>query len=175
MFENVSYKKKFFVLIGLAIILGITAYKRSYKLTLEAYQLVQEAKEQLAKVNNSQQKIANLKEEVGYLDKLIGKEAANPDVVQQEILHTFSKSHNNAKLVKLDKIHHASNEYFNIYTNRLLISGTYNELLKATYDYETQFDFSRVVSIQFFTEKELRTNRKKLFEQIIFQNYEKIY
>ncbi|MDY8138473.1 hypothetical protein [Aquimarina sp. 2201CG5-10] len=174
MFENLSYKKKFFALLALMIVLGITAYKRSFKMTIDAAKLLDESKEKLAKVNNSQQRITNLASEVAYLDKLIGKETANPDIVQQEILNTFTDINNNTQLVKLEEIHKASDNYFNIYTNRLILTGNYGDLLKTTYNYEENFDFSRVVSLRFYIEKEPRTRRKRLFEQIIFQNYEKI-
>lgn len=174
MFENISYKKKFLVLLILMVILAITAYKRSYSMAIDAAKLLDESKEKLAKVNNSQQHITNLKSEVEYLDKLIGKEVASPDIVQQEILNTFTEINANTPMVKLEKIHKTSDEYFNIYTNRLILTGDFGDLLKTTYNYEKEFDFSRVVSLQFYIEKEPRTRRKRLFEQIIFQNYEKI-
>ncbi|WP_396591865.1 hypothetical protein [Allomuricauda sp. R78024] len=174
MFENISYRKKFLVLITLLIAIGITAYKRSYSITLDAYKSLKSSREKLKDVSNSQERIAILKEKVDYLDNIIGKKATNADLVQQEIINTFTKIKNDSDLVKLEEVHKANNEYFNIYTNRLLISGTFNELLATTYKYEKEFEFSRVVSVRFYVEKELRTRKKKLFEQIIFQNYEKI-
>lgn len=143
-------------------------------MAIDAAKLLEESKQKLAKVNNSQQHITSLKSEVEYLDKLIGKEVANPDIVQQEILNTFTEINTNTPLVKLEEVHKSSDEYFNVYTNRLILTGNFGDLLKTTYNYEKEFDFSRVVSLQFYIEKEPRTRRKRLFEQIIFQNYEKI-
>ncbi|WP_299903208.1 hypothetical protein [uncultured Aquimarina sp.] len=174
MFENLSYKKKFFALLAFIVVLGITAYKRSFSMTIDAAKLLDESRQKLEKVSNSQQRITNLMAEVSYLDKLIGKEVANPDIVQQEILNTLTEINSEAELVKLEAIHKASDEYFNIYTNRLILTGSYGDLIHTTYDYEKVFDFSRVVSLKFYVEKEPRTRRTKLFEQIIFQNYEKI-
>ncbi|WP_282162864.1 hypothetical protein [Ulvibacterium marinum] len=174
MFENITYKKKFLVLIVLLIVLAITGYKRSFSLTIDAYDNLRSSRLKLSEVSNSRQKIAALKNEVAYLDLVIGKEAANADVVQQEILNTFNQIENGSDLVKLEEIHMANNDYFNIYTNQLILSGGYKDLLEATYQYEKEFDYSRVVSLKFFVEKEPRSRRKKLFEQLIFQNYEKI-
>ena len=174
MFENLSYKKKFFVLLGLMVVMGITAYKRSFSITIEAAQLLKESKQKLEKVSNSKQHITNLIAEVAYMDNLIGKEVANPDIIQQEILNAFTHNSVDTELVKLEEIHKTADKYFNIYTNRLIITGTYGNLLNTTYNYEKTFDFSRVVSVQFYIKKEPRTRRKKLLEQIIFQNYEKI-
>jgi hypothetical protein len=77
-------------------------------------------------------------------------------------------------LVELEEVHISNNDYFNSYTNRLIFSGSFNDLLGATYSYEKDFNFSRVVSLKIYVEKESRTGKKKLFEQLIFQNYEKI-
>ena len=174
MFENIAYKKKFLALIVLVVIFAITAYKRSFAVTIEAYSNLESSKIKLAQVSNSKQKIATLNAEVSYLDKIIGKKAANADVVQQEILNSFNDIGSTSSLVRLEEIHLANNNYFNIYTNRLVLSGDYKNLLKATYHYEKEFDFSRVVSIRFYVDKDAKTRRKKLFEQLIFQNYEKV-
>jgi len=174
MFENISFKKKFIILVLLLFILGFTAYKRSFALTSDAYQTFNAAKLKLSQVSNSQGKIAVVKSEVAYLDNLIGKEAASADIVQQEMLNTFNLIGTKSELIELEEVHMAKNDYFNIYTNRLLLSGNFNELLAATYYYEKDFDFSRLVGLRFYIEKEPRTRRKILNEQLIFQNYEKI-
>lgn len=174
MFENFSYKKKFLALIALTIMLGITAYKRSFNMTIDAYKNLNLSRSTLAKISNSQQRITGLRAEVAYLDKIIGKETANADLVQQEILNMFTAISTEAELVKLEEVHRAKNDYFNIFTNRLILSGKFNDLLAVSYQYEKEFEFSRVVSLRFYLERESRTRRKKLFQQIIFQNYEKI-
>jgi len=174
MFENISYKKKFWILIGLLVILSFTAYKRSFRLTIEAKASLNETKSKLETVSNSRYQIANLEAEVAYLDNIIGKKAGNASLVQQEILNTFALIDTEAEIVRLEEIHKSQNEYFNIYTNRLVLSGPYQDLLETTYSYEKEFEFSRVVSLNFYVDRERRTRRKKLFQQLIFQNYEKI-
>ncbi len=174
MFEQISYKRKCVALIVLLVVLIITSYKRSFSITFDAYETLRAARLELDEVSNSQGKINAAKREVLYLDQIIGKKAANADVVQQEILNSFNKIGNGCDLVELEEIHKASNDYFNIYTNSLILSGNYKNLLEATYYYEQTFDYSRVVSVQFYTEKQPRSKRKKLFERLTFQNYEKI-
>ena len=41
-------------------------------------------------------------------------------------------------------------------------------------EFEKDFEFSRLVCLNFYSEKELRTRRLKLYARLIFQNYEKI-
>lgn len=174
MFATLSFKKKLIALLVIIFIMGISAYKRSYSKTFNAISELKNSKEQLEVVKNSQNKITSLKNEVMLLDNVIGKHAANPDIVQQEILNTFSQFDTKTELVKLEEVHKAKNNYFNIYTNRLLVSGSYNNVIETCYAFEKAFEYSRVVSLSLYTKKDSRTQRKKLFEQIIFQNYEKI-
>ncbi len=175
MFENLSHKQKFIALIVLLVVISVTAYKRSFSLTIDAYKTFKTSKEKLIKVRLTPNKLPNLKSDVEYLDNIIGKESGNANVVQQEILNTLNKMKINSELVQLEEIHTAQNSYFNIYTNRLIVTGNYNDLLKTTYQYEKDFDFSRVISSRFYLQKDLRTRRKKLFQLITFQNYEKIH
>lgn len=175
MFENISYKKKFIGLIVLLFMLGFTAYKRSYSKTIAAKVLLNQSKEKLKQISNAKGKISGLQNDVAHLDNIIGKQATNADIVQQEILNTLANTPVKAQLKKLKKVHRSNNEYFNIYTNRLLLNGSFNDLLQACYTFEKDFDYSRVVSLSLYVEKDARTQQKKLIERIIFQNYEKIH
>lgn len=174
MFNNFTYKQKFLALVVLAILLGFTAYKRSFRLTIDAYRNYKGAAEKLRKINNSWQRAKSVENEVDYLDNLIGRKAMDADIVQQEILTKLSEIENSMELVKLERVHKANNEYFNIYTNQLVLSGRFDQLLRGTYSFEKDFEFSRLVCLNFYSEKELRTRRLKLYARLIFQNYEKI-
>jgi len=55
MFQQFSYKKKFYALAILAILLGATAYKRSFKGTLDAIEFYYHSKKDLNK-NDAMQK-----------------------------------------------------------------------------------------------------------------------
>ncbi|MFC5048350.1 hypothetical protein [Aquimarina hainanensis] len=160
---------------GITIMLGYTANKRSFAITREARTVLLESREKLEKATNSRQRINGLTKELAYLDEVIGKQAANPDIVQQEIINTFTKVGGQIELVKLEEVHTAQDAYFKVYSNRLVLSGDYESLIRATYAYEKDFEYSRVVSCHFYVVKDPRTQRKKLYEQIIFQNYEKIH
>ena len=173
MFENISYQKKFYALIAGILITLFFAYKRSYSKTFDAINGLKNAEEKLKLIENSQGKIVDLEKSVALLDGIIGKNSNNPDIVQQEILNKFSSLETDSELVKLKEVHKAENEYFKIYTNQLIVSGKYNNVIETCYEFEKKFDYSRVISLSLYTEKNARTKRKKLFERIIFKNYEK--
>ena len=62
---------------------------------------------------------------------------------------------------------------FNIYSNKISIKGGFNELIKTIYAFETEFNFARIATMKFYVLKNRKTRKKELYNDIIFQNYEK--
>ena len=173
MFKSFSYKKKIIALLVILPIAILMAYNKSFYKTFEAKSILKELDQKLVLVKQSQQEYLGLKKDVDKLDAIIGKEVASHDIVQQEIFDIFSEIPYKSILEKLDESHKLNNEYFNVYTNKLLLKGNFNDLLNTTYYYEKEFQYSRVVSLSFFTKKNPKTRKKSLYEQVIFQNYDK--
>jgi len=173
MFENLTYKQKFLALIVIAILLGYAGYKRSFRLTLDAYNDYTELSEKLKEINSSSSTIQELDTEIRYFDNLLGKENIEPILVQQEILNFVTNNSKSVKVFDLAEVHEASDKKFIIHTNQLTIEGSFEELLKIVYEFEKEFPYSRVVNTSFFKKKDFKTRRIKLYAKIIFQNYEK--
>ncbi len=170
MFEQYSYKKKFMALAILFVMLSITAYKRSFS-TL--FQVIGEHKELSNNVEQLNQKAKNtngLIKEVAFLDKLIGKEGVAKQEVQQEIVsHATNQGH--VSISDLQPIHMANDNNYSISTNQIDVTGSVNELLQLAYNYERNFNLSRLVSMNFYTTK--KNNKTEVLHlKMIFQNYE---
>ncbi|MFD2433840.1 hypothetical protein ACFSO9_10000 [Mesonia maritima] len=91
MFENIPNKKKFYAVILIAVILGITAYKRSFKTAIETVSFYSESKENIAGTDQAHNELLYLKDELKTLDAVIGKKVKKPEIVQNEILNFLSK------------------------------------------------------------------------------------
>jgi hypothetical protein len=170
MFEQYSYKKKCTALLVIFVMLAITAYKRSFS-TL--FQVIGEYKTLSAKVDELNKKSGNtngLIRDVAYLDKIIGREGASKEIVQQDIV-SFASKKPNISINELKPIHVFSDENYTIVTNQLDVTGGANQLLQLGYDFEKEFDFSRIVSMNFYTTK--KNNKFEVLHlKMIFQNYE---
>jgi hypothetical protein len=173
MFENLTYKQKFMALIAILVLLGVAAYKRSFKLTFDAYNEYHELSNQLSEINSSSNSIEALDNEINYLDNLLGKDDMESVLVQQEILNFVTNKSKAVAIFDLAEVHEASDNEFIINTNQLTIEGDFENLLEIVYDFEKEFLYSRVVSTSFFKKKDFKTRRIKLYAKIIFQNYEK--
>lgn len=172
MFNNITYKNKCYFLLLLIPLFFSLAYYKSFRQLLEANKRLKQLNKELILVENAEDEFAGLKDNIERLDAIIGKEVTSPDIVQQEIFDIFSEIPFNTNIVELDEAHKYQDDYFNVYTNMLLLEGSFDDLLKTTYYYERKFVHSRLVSLSFYL-KESRRDKNKLFEQLIFQNYDK--
>ena len=90
--------------------------------------------------------------------------------ISEEII-AFSTQHQGISISDLQAIHTYEGENYSIYTNQLDVTGNINNLIQLAYDFETQFNFSRVVSTNYYTQKK-NNNTEILHLKIVFQNYE---
>lgn len=173
MFNTISYKKKFFALILIGIILSITAYKRSFNLAINSYNESKSLSERLDYINAASNDIGALDKEILFLNYLIGEDSIEPELVQQEILNFVTNNNKRVSVVNIEEVHHANDNDFIIYSNQLTLEGSFKDLLQAIYSFEKQFTYSRLVNVTFFRKKDFKTRQEKLYSKIIFQNYEK--
>jgi hypothetical protein len=170
MFENYSYKKKFIALILIFCMLSVAAYRRSFKGLIEVYAENKELKELSNNIKSKTDNIDDLRNKVYQYDKFLGNQNVSNDVIQQEII-AFSSSHKGISIHELETTHIFEKENYRVLTNQLDVIGNINELLKLTYDFETKFNFSRVISVNFYVKKKSNSS-EELHLKIIFQNYE---
>lgn len=171
MFENYSYKKKFTVLIAVFFMLSITAYKRSFHALFQVINEYRALSEKVDDINKKSNNTDALIRDIAYLDKIIGKEGITKEMAQQGIVSFATKKHPQISINDLQPIHVFSDNNYSVITNQLDVTGNGNQLLQLAYDFEKEFDFSRIVSIKFYTTR--KNNKFEILHlKMIFQNYE---
>ena len=173
MFKNFTYKQKLFATIIGFVVLSLAAYKKTFKHVITAKKELAFIEEKLSTTTNSSEVISQLKNDVNNLDFIIGGQSSHSDFVQKKILDFISESKFEVSVVSIEDVHVATNNGFKIVTNQVELEGPYEVLIKILYDFERDFIDSRIVSTQFYSKKNYRTNTKNLFLKLIFQNYEK--
>jgi len=173
MIDKLTYKVRFIAFMVAIPLLLLFAYKKSIASVFKSKNILANIKEQKEQAETAQKELSKLQNEVQILDGIIGKEVINSDVVQQEIFDIFSKISTKCSLDKLFESHKFNDDYYTVYTNSILLSGTFNDIIETAYLYEKEFQYSRVVNMSFYTKKNYRTKSTKLFSKLIFQNYEK--
>jgi len=173
MFENIPYKKKFYALIAIALVLSLAAYKRSFKGTIESVRYYYQAKKNIDQNQNIEEELLFLKAENKVLDQSIGKEINNPEIVQNRILSFINNSDIDLTIARIEPTHRASDPYFNTYSNQITLKGSYEHISKMIFAFEEDFEYARIATTQFYVKRDPRTRKKELYNDIIFQNYEK--
>jgi len=172
MFDQVSYKYKFYVLLIVALLLGIASYKRSFRYTLSAKKENRILSEKQGFVKANLGDIDQLASRSNYLDKLIGKDRVPSEVIQQRILE-FIPSFKNVKVSKLAETHYAIDGGFKVNSYEVVLSGSYNSIADIIYQFEKNFSLAKIVAMEYYKKKNYKTKKEQLFVKLIFQNYEK--
>jgi len=169
--NSIGNKEKRYVVLLLFILLFILGYTKLFKNTIRTIKNYN----QLESLNIDSLKIKNEIKEIrvgiNNLDKIVGSEVKEQDLVKQNILSFISKNHSKVIVESLEETHIFKNDDFIIYSTLLTIEGNYNTILKYLYDVENKFELSKVVSVRLFKKKDYGTKKEKLYARIIFQNY----
>lgn len=173
MFEQFTYKQKFFGLIVIFVLLLLASNKRSFSVTRAMYGQLKEVEEKLKFVNDENQNVHSIVSEIAFLDNAIGKQGLAPDEVQQAIID-FSSQYKKIKVINIDETHFAESNGFDIFSNKLVLEGDFNSLSEVIYDFEKSFKQSKIISIAYERIKDYNKRKNKLQVSIIFQNYEKV-
>ena len=171
MFAQYSIKQKSIAFAVLMVLLLLASNKRSFRPTLNAYDQLKEVREKVQFMSTSSQNAGALRTEMDYFKSLLGEQHIAPVAAQQAILN-FATKLSAVKITGISETHFSVQNGFNVITNQIELTGGYQELCKAIYDYEKDFDTSFLVSVNFAKTK--KNNRKnQLSVTLIFQNYEK--
>ncbi len=171
MFNQYSYKKKFTFLIVFIIMLGIAGYKRSFGNLISLYRQNNSLQQKKELIGQQSPNIDLLNKQISDLDRLIGKEGLEKEKIQQEIISFLVNNSSGISIYDLQPIHDYYDTDYNIFTYQLDLTGNYNNLLEAAYNFEKKFEYSKIISVRFYNDKkDNKTNVLHL--KLIFQNYE---
>lgn len=176
MFDKYTFKQKNRVLLLIFILLAFASYKRSFVLSIIANEEIKQQELNLLKIKNSEENLQQLMYSISGLDKTIGKTNLKPDRIQQEILNvlaTYSKKYN-VNLESIEETHNYKNVDFTILSNEVILEGRFNNITKLIYDLELNFEFARLINVEFYKKKILSTKKIKLYAKILFQHYHQI-
>jgi hypothetical protein len=170
LFETLTYKKKFYFLLLFTVILAMTAYKRSFSLTLRSHKDLINLESNYTFYKDNYKDINYLKQKSDYLNLILGQEKIEPELIQQKIFE-FVSAYNSTKVISLKDIHIYKENNYIISTFELVVKSDYNNLSTLLYDYEKKFGYAKVVSYEYFVEENHKLNKNELYLKIYFQKY----
>lgn len=174
MFTNITYKKKVIYAAIMAILLLFASFKKNIKKVIQFNKELRELQLSQLEDKDFNTDISYLKQEIKTIEGFIGGVNVSPEQVQQQLIKFISNAPLDLKIIGIERIHFAAVDQFNILSNQVTISGDYNNLIRLLHEIERDFDLSKMTNARFYTKNDYRNNRKELFLEILFQNYDKI-
>lgn len=170
---NLSYKKKMIYFIALVIIILFGLYQKNFS-------AIANLNNQLSSVSSEEvnlsdySKASDLKNNINKLEEYIGDTDSKPDVVQRKIIEFISRDDNGISLIKVNPIHSVDEEGFRIHSFIFILEGNFHPLMLLLKRLEEDIGITKLVSVEYYTEKNYKLAKKELFLKILFQNYEKL-
>ncbi len=170
---NLSYRKKMIYFIALVIIILFGLYRKNFS-------EIGNLNNQLSSVSSEEvnfsdySKASDLRININKLEEYIGDTDSKPDVVQRKIIEYISKDGNGISLIKVNPIHSVDEERFGIHSFIFVLEGDFHPLMILLKRLEEDVSITKIVSAEFYTEKNYKLAKKELFLKILFQNYEKL-
>ncbi|MFP9100751.1 hypothetical protein ACLI09_17005 [Flavobacterium sp. RHBU_24] len=171
MFEKYTYKFKLKALALIFVLLLAAAYKRSFSQLIDLVKENNALTEKKKELDKSENNIKKLQYTLDKIDRIIGKETVDKEKIQQDIISFTVNKKLGISIFDMRSIHQFNDENYTIYTNQFELTGSFNDLLRLSYDFEKKFLLSRVSSMHFYTIKK-SNNPTVLHLKMIFQNYE---
>jgi len=170
-FEKYSFRKKKVVLLIVIVLLGATAYKRSFNVTLQQLSLHDELTIKEYEAQNSVETLKTKSLQLHQINTIIGKENVKNEVVQHSFLNFVKKQDLDLIVNSIDLPHQFQHPDFKIYSNKVTLKGDYTSVTKFIHQFEKDFNLGRIVSLNLFKQNNRKSRRDELFTTMYFQNF----
>jgi len=168
MFKSISYKQKSYLLIIAFVLMLYLSYALSISKTLEVLADIDLMEKQVENTNNLPQRISVIKKELNKIEHLLG---INNDSSTTDILDKVSKYCNSQKILlkELPQPETYIENDINIKTYVFTFEGSFHKLLLLLEMLEKKYTAGRVVSANFYINKDIRTKQESLYLKLFIQ------
>ncbi|MCK4661794.1 MAG: hypothetical protein KAT68_02930 [Bacteroidales bacterium] len=175
MFNKLTYKNKFVLLIAGFFIFLFIVYSFAIKKTINTKKQNKEIEKQLIIINDAPAKIADYELQLKKIENIIGEKIILGQDVHELLLERVSKYCQDNRLIlrELPMVHKFNQNDYTIETSVVVIEGTYLKLLKLLFALETEKIFGKITSANFKSYKDFKTRKIRLTLTIYIQNIKK--
>lgn len=169
--KKYTYKQYLYLLIAVFVLGLLVSYKIAVKPTIDAKKKLQQLQDDIRNVDEAPRKRAMLLQQIEQYDRLIGEQATNQKFEQQQVLDYISNYCQKSKSTvrEFPEIHSFTKENYVLNTIVFTIEGNFRHLLELLFLIETDLKIGSIQSIDFYTEDEFRTKKKRLFLKVYLQ------
>ncbi len=165
------YKKRYYMLSGGLILLSILIFYLALLPTIQTGANVRILKRQIALLQSAPSEIAGMEKKLVKLQQEIGMDAGKFTDTQKALLEAVSNycKSNGILIREFPQLHIAEIKGYRIETHRVTIEGGFIPLLLLLNKLEREFSLSRVVSVGYQSQYDMKQKRTRLLMSIYLQ------
>ncbi len=172
MWQNLTYPKKVYAIIGGFFLFMILAYNIVFTKTFTLFKETKIKQEKLAWLKEKEKEIPVLQSQMALLDKAYN--ASDSSSIRDQLTAFISDfaEQNNCIVTEIPEKSFYSSSELNVQTNKFVIKGDFNHLLQLLHSMEKQYNYTaKVVSVKFYSTKDLQTKQTNLFLALVTQSF----
>lgn len=161
---------RFYLLVAGTVVLYFAAYQFAF---LETYTVFRDNSKLAAQLKNSDelpQLISKLERAILVLDRKTDKDTLASGSIQQQTIDFVTSFNGNIRLEETSAPVFVDNGDYSSETVKVMLSGSYHDLLQLLYKFEFSNVNGRIISCSFESKEVLADKRKKLFLNLYVQN-----
>ncbi len=176
MWNKLTYRKKNLLLLMIVVVLGFLAYHKAIKGTLQVMEDCAQLAKQVEAANQSPERLFALEQELATINELIGTDAEAVNEAQGQLMDRVGTycDQSAAVLKEFAAPHQYIANNYAIITSKVEVEGDYLTLLLLTDVLERDFNASSLTSVRFYTKKQMKTKKTKLYAVYYLQNIQKL-
>jgi hypothetical protein len=172
MLDRLTYRQKFFGVMGIVLLLAVLSWWRGIGPTLDLRGQCSKMEWELDSTKASGDELQMTRMELDQLNAMLGSELESIEEINRGIMHFIGDRVDSLQLVLTDfpPVHEALQNQYKIYTHQAEVEGSFESILRLIYEFEDRFPLARICGVKLHTKEEFRTHQKKLYGIIYVQN-----
>jgi hypothetical protein len=172
MWENLTYPKKVYVIVGGFVLFLVLAYNIVFSKTISLFKDTKIKQEKLVWLKEKEKEIPLLQSQMALLDKAYNASDSSSIRDQLNAFISDFAEQNNCTVTEIPEKSFYSSSELNVQTNKFIIKGNFKNLLRLLHALEKEYNYTaKVVSIKFYSTKDLQTKQTNLFLALVTQSF----
>lgn len=139
------------------------------------FKLKQQYEEQMSRSESGRDfslELAATQKQLNKIEQVISADATLTGKIQQMLIEKVNRicDEKQLKITEVPSPVSYAQAGYEIITNQLEVEGDYLGLVELVHRMENEFEQARVVSVNYYSKKNLQNNKYKLYARIYFQN-----
>lgn len=172
MWQNLTYPKKVYAIIGGFFLFMLVAYNVVFSKTFTLLKEAKAKQEKLAWLKEKEKEIPLLQSQMALLDKAYNSSDSSSIRDQLTAFISDYAEESGCIVTEIPEKSFYSSSNLNIQTNKFVVKGKFQSLLQLLHALEKKYNYTaKVVSVKFYTIKDLQTKQTNLYLSLITQSF----